>query len=526
MKIKRIIFDKEAREKLEAGINAVANAVSTTLGPLGRNVIIEREHGGPMVTVDGVSVAKEIKLADKFEDMGAQLCIEVAGKTNEIAGDGTSSSVVLAQALVNEGLKYTSMGGNPLAVKRGIELGVEQATQIIKELAIPITTKEQTKYIATISGKDKEIGNNIADAIEQVGKSGLISIEESNGRDTYLELVEGFELDSGYMNPYFITHPENMAAQYSNPYILITDKRIDDPNDLATFLNNTVVEPKKPILMVVDDVSPECLGMLIKNKVEGGFPIVMVKAPGYGSSKQNILEDISIMVGATFVSNVLGTKLSSIQKSQLGTAKRIVVTHNQTVIYEAGSDKELLKGRIDQLNGQIDATESVYLKDELQKRVAKLTGGIAILRLGASTETELREKQHRYEDAISATKAALEEGIVPGGGLTLLKVASKLSKKGMSKDEAIGLDILKSALLVPCGLIASNAGYDSGVVLNALGKARSNKGFDASTGKYVDLMKAGIIDPAKVCRSSIQNAASIAGMVLTSKTLIVNEEEK
>jgi chaperonin GroEL len=521
---KRIKHGTEAKEALSKGINTVANTVRTTLGPAGRSVIAEREIGGPMVTVDGVSVAKEINLADSFENQGAQLCIEVASRTNELAGDGTTTATVLAQAIVNEGLKYTSVGGNPIKVKKGIIKAVNEALSIIQRLAIPITTKDQTRKIAIISGKDEEIGELVSNAIDKAGKNGIISIEESGTRDTYLDLIDGFEIESGYLNPYFITHDDQMRVIYEEVNILVTDKRIDNNPELVKLLE-LAISQKHPFLIIADDYSPECLGTILLNKVKGGMPFVAIKAPGLGSQKAELLQDIAIMVGAEFISNSMGTKLSSIQLSQLGSAKKIIIDHNKTIILDGDLDKEKLTGKIEQLKTQIEGTESDYLREAYQERLGKLSGGVAVIRLGANTTTELHEKQHRYEDALSATKAALDEGIVAGGGVTLIRIAQQIKVIGDNKDEQNGIDIVKAALEKPLFFIAENAGYDGGVIVNEVKKLKGNKGFDAMTGTSVDMVDTGIIDPAKVTRCTIENAASIAGLVLTTESIIVNEKE-
>jgi chaperonin GroEL len=457
--------------------------------------------------------------------MGAQLCKEVASKTNDVAGDGTTTATVLAQAIVNEGLRYVSAGGNPIAVKRGIEKAVEQVIATIKETAKPIKDKEQVEFVATIAGNDSEVGKHVAEAMDKVGKDGVITVEESKGRDTQLDVVEGMQFDRGYISPYFVTDPERMEAVLENPIILIHEKKISVAADFLPFLEKAAAA-RRPILVIAEDIEGDALSTIVLNKIRGVLQIAAVKAPGFGDRRKAMLEDIAVLTNGTFISEDLGVKLESVLIEQLGTAKKVVISKDETTIIEGAGSKESVLGRIDLIKRQIDTTDSNYDKEKLQERLAKLSGGVAVIKVGASTETELKEKKHRYEDALSATRAAVEEGIVPGGGATLLRAADKLTTEGMTTDEATGVAIVKRALEEPIRHISKNAGLEGSVIVEKVRAAADGFGLNAVTGEIVDMVKAGIVDPAKVTRSTITNAASIAALVLTTETLVVDKPEK
>ncbi len=525
MAAKNLVFDENARRALERGVNKVADAVKVTLGPKGRNVVLDKKWGSPTITKDGVTVAKEIELEDPYENMGAQLCKEVASKTNDVAGDGTTTATVLAQAIVNEGLRYVSAGGNPIAVKRGIEKAVEQVIATIKETAKPIKDKEQVEFVATIAGNDSEVGKHVAEAMDKVGKDGVITVEESKGRDTQLDVVEGMQFDRGYISPYFVTDPERMEAVLENPIILIHEKKISVAADFLPFLEKAAAA-RRPILVIAEDIEGDALSTIVLNKIRGVLQIAAVKAPGFGDRRKAMLEDIAVLTNGTFISEDLGVKLESVLIEQLGTAKKVVISKDETTIIEGAGSKESVLGRIDLIKRQIDTTDSNYDKEKLQERLAKLSGGVAVIKVGASTETELKEKKHRYEDALSATRAAVEEGIVPGGGATLLRAADKLTTEGMTTDEATGVAIVKRALEEPIRHISKNAGLEGSVIVEKVRAAADGFGLNAVTGEIVDMVKAGIVDPAKVTRSTITNAASIAALVLTTETLVVDKPEK
>jgi chaperonin GroEL len=524
MPAKNLIYDEVARRALERGVNKVAEAVKVTLGPKGRNVVLDKKWGSPTITKDGVTVAKEIELEDPYENMGAQLCKEVASKTNDVAGDGTTTATVLAQSIVNEGLRYVAAGGNPIAVKRGIDKAVEQVVASIKKAAKPIKDKEQVEFVATIAGNDNEIGKHVAEAMDKVGKDGVITVEESKGRETTLEVVEGMQFDRGYISPYFVTDPERMEAVLENPLILIHEKKISSAQDFLPFLEKAAAA-RRPLVIIAEDIEGDALATVVLNKIRGVLQIAAVKAPGFGDRRKAMLEDVAILTAGQFVSEDLGTKLENVTIDMLGTAKKIVITKEDTTIIEGAGTKDAVMGRIALIKSQIDKTDSNYDREKLQERLAKLSGGVAVIKVGASTETELKEKKHRYEDALSATRAAVEEGIVPGGGVTLLKAAGALDDKGLSSDEATGIAIVKRALESPIRTIAGNAGLEGSVIVDKVRNAKDGFGLNALTGEIVDMVKAGIVDPAKVTRSTIQNAASIAGLVLTTETLVVDKPE-
>jgi chaperonin GroEL len=525
MPAKMLKFNEEARRALERGVNKVANAVKVTLGPKGRNVVLDRKWGAPIITKDGVTVAKEIELSDPWENMGAQLCREVASKTNDVAGDGTTTATVLAQALVNEGMRYVAAGGNPIALKRGIDKAVAKAVETIKQHAIPVTEREQTEYVATIAGNDPEIGKMIAEAMDKVGKDGVITIEESKGTQTTLEIVEGMQFDRGYISPYFITDPERMEAVLEDALILIHEKKISSAQDLLPVLER-VAQARRPLLIIAEDVDGDALATLVVNKLRGVLQVAAVKAPGFGERRKAMLEDIAILTGGRFIAEDLGIKLENVTLDMLGEAKKVVIGKEETTIIEGAGSPEAVTGRINQIKRLIETTESSYDREKLQERLAKLSGGVAVIKVGAATETELKEKKHRFEDALSATRAAVEEGIVPGGGKIFLLVQAALNGVGDTDDERTGVAILRRALEEPLRQIAENAGLEGSVIVEKVKALGTHEGLDARTGEFVDLVKSGIIDPAKVSRAALENAASIAGLVLTTEAMVAEKPEK
>ena len=524
MGAKNLLYDENARRALERGVNKVAEAVKVTLGPKGRNVVLDKKWGSPTITKDGVTVAKEIELEDPYENMGAQLCKEVASKTNDVAGDGTTTATVLAQAIVNEGLRYVAAGGNPIAVKRGIDKAVEQTVSFIKSNAQPIKDKEQVEFVATIAGNDNEIGKQVAEAMDKVGKDGVITVEESKGRETTMEVVEGMQFDRGYISPYFVTDPERMEAVLDNPLILIHEKKISNAQEFLGFLEKAAAT-RRPIVLISEDVEGDALATVVLNKIRGVLQIAAVKAPGFGDRRKAMLEDIAVLTAGRFISEDLGTKLENVGIDMLGTAEKVVISKEETTIIKGAGTKDAVLGRIAQIKAQIEKTDSNYDREKLQERLAKLSGGVAVIKVGASTETELKEKKHRYEDALSATRAAVEEGIVAGGGSTLLRAAAALDESSLSGDELTGLLIVKRALEEPLRQIAKNAGYEGSVIVERIRNAGQGQGINALNGELVDMVAAGIVDPAKVTRSTVQNAASIAGLVLTTETLVVDKPE-
>jgi chaperonin GroEL len=526
MAAKQLLFDENARRALERGVNKVAEAVKVTLGPKGRNVVLDKKWGSPTITKDGVTVAKEIELEDPYENMGAQLCKEVASKTNDVAGDGTTTATILAQAMVTEGLRYVAAGGNPIALKRGIDKAVEAAVAEIKKTSTKVSTKEQTQFVATIAGNDAEVGKHMAEAFEKAGRDGVITIEESKGRDTTLEVVEGMQFDRGYVSPYFVTDPERMEAVIENPMILIHEKKISSAQDFLPFLEKAAAA-RRPLVVIAEDIESDALATLVLNKIRGALQVAAVKAPGFGDRRKAMLEDIAILTSGQFISEDLGVKLDNVDLDMLGTAKKVVITKEDTTIIQGGGKKDDVVGRIAVIKKQIETTDSNYDKEKLQERLAKLSGGVAVIKVGASTETELKEKKHRYEDAREATRAAIEEGIVPGGGVTLVAIAETLGKLDVGDtDEQMGVSIVKRALESPLRIIAENAGLEGSVIVEKIrGVAKKGQGLDAISGDIVDMMKKGIVDPAKVTRSAVQNAASIAGLVLTTETLVVEKPE-
>jgi len=522
---KQLAFDIEARKALERGVNTVANAVKVTLGPKGRNVVLGKKFGAPTITKDGVTVAKDIELEDPMENMGAQLCKEVASKTADVAGDGTTTATVLAQAIVLEGLKNVAAGANPLFIKRGVDRAVETAVEAIRKEAIPVESKEAIAHVASIAGNDVEIGAKIADAMDMVGKEGVITIEESKSMETTVEKVEGMEFDKGYISPYFVTNPEAMECDLEEPYILIHEKKISAIQDLLPLLEK-VVRTGKPFVIIAEDVEGEALATLVVNKLRGTLSCVAVKAPGFGDRRKAMLQDIAILTGGTFISEDLGIKLENVELGMLGRAKRVKVDKESTTVIEGTGKKEDIVARVSQIKKQIEETDSDYDREKLQERLAKLAGGVAVIKVGAATETELKEKKHRFEDALSAARAGIEEGMVPGGGVALINAIPAVEKVEADGDEKVGVSIVKRALEEPLRQIAANAGLEGSVVVERVKKGEKGFGFDAAAGDYVDMVKSGIADPAKVVLLALRNAASIGSLVLTTEALVTDLPEK
>ncbi len=532
MGAKQLVFGEEARRKLKSGIDVVALAVSTTLGPKGRNVALDRKFGSPTITHDGVTVAKEIELEDPFENMGAQLLKEAATKTNDIAGDGTTTSTVLAHAIVSEGLKTLAAGANPMLLKRGIEAAAKVVADAIRAQATKVETHADIANVASISAQDRTIGNLIADVMDKVGKDGVITVEESKGLDFETEYVEGMQFDRGYISAYFVTDVEHMEAVISEPYILIYDKKISAQQDIVPILEKIVQVGNRNLVIIAEDVDGEALATLVLNKLRGMLNVVAVKAPGFGDRRKAMLQDIAILTGATVISDETGRKLETATMADLGRAEKVVCDKDNTTIVGGKGKEEAIHGRIEQIRVEIDKTTSDYDREKLQERLAKLSGGVAIIRVGAATETELKEKKHRVEDALSATRAAVEEGIVPGGGVALINAIASLETLKMdSEDAQIGVNIVRKSLEVPMRRIAENAGKDGSVVIENVRqnqkKARNkNIGYDVLTDTYGDMVKGGVIDPAKVTRGALENAASIAAMILTTEALVTDVPEK
>jgi chaperonin GroEL len=527
---KQIVFEENARRSLKAGVDALANAVKTTLGPKGRNVALDKKWGSPTVTHDGVTVAKEVELEDPFENMGAQLLKEAATKTNDVAGDGTTTATVLAQAIVNEGLKNVAAGANPMMLKRGIEAGRDAVVQSLKDMATPVSNKESMAQVASISAADETIGNLISDVMDRVGKDGVITVEESKGLEFETEYVEGMQIDRGYLSAYFVTNSERMEAVIEDPYILITDKKISSAQDIVPALEKLVQVGNRNVVIIAEDVDGEALATLVLNKLRGMINALAVKAPGFGDRRKAMLRDIAILTGGQVITEELGRKLESVMLDDFGRAAKVVSTKDETTIVDGAGKVESIKARIEEIRAEIDASTSDYDREKLQERQAKLSGGVAIIRVGAATETELKEKKHRVEDALSATRAAVEEGIVPGGGVALINAMPALDGVKLEGDAATGVRILRRALEEPMRMIASNAGLDGAVVIEKVrmlheGK-KNNVGYDVLANDYVDMLEAGIIDPVKVTRSAVENAASIAAMILTTSALVTDIPEK
>jgi chaperonin GroEL len=532
MAAKQLVFSEEARRKLSHGMDVLASAVVTTLGPKGRNVALDRKFGSPTITHDGVTVAKEIELEDPFENMGAQLLKEAATKTNDIAGDGTTTSTVLAHSIVTEGMKNLAAGANPMLLKRGIESATKSVAEKINEQSIEVTTKAEIANVASISAQDRTIGELIADVMDKVGKDGVITVEESRGLEFETEYVEGMQFDRGYISAYFVSDPEHMEASIEDPYILIYDKKISAATDIVPLLEKMVQIGKREMLVIAEDIDGEALATLVLNKLRGMLNVVGVKAPGFGDRRKAMLGDIATLTGGTVISEETGRKLESATIADLGRAEKVVITKDDTTIVGGKGDSAMIKGRIEQIRVEIEKSTSDYDKEKLQERLAKLSGGVAIIRVGAATETELKEKKHRVEDALSATRAAVEEGIVPGGGVALINAMAALDKLKLDSDDAqIGVNIVRKALEVPMRKIAENAGKDGSVVLETVRRYQKDKknlnlGYNVISEEYVDMIKDGVIDPAKVTRGALENAASIAAMILTTEALITDVPEK
>ena len=532
MAAKQLVFGEDARRKLKNGIDMVSDAVVTTLGPKGRNVAIDRKFGSPTVTHDGVTVAKEIELEDPIENMGAQLIKEAATKTNDIAGDGTTTSTLLAHSIVTEGLKTLAAGGNPMLLKRGIETAAQAISEAIKKQAIPISTREDIAAVATTSAQDASIGNLIAEVMDKVGKDGVITVEESKGLEFEKEYVEGMQFDRGYISSYFVTDTDHMESVIPDPYILIYDKKISAAQDIVPILEKLVQTGKRDLVIIAEDVDSEALATLVLNKIRGMLNVLAIKAPGFGDRRKAMLQDIAILTGAEVISEETGRKLDSVVLSDLGRAEKVVADKDNTTLIGGKGDEAQIKGRIEQIRVEIDRTTSDYDREKLQERLAKLSGGVAIIRVGAATETELKEKKHRVEDALSATRAAVEEGIVPGGGVALINAMPALDDlKAETEDEGIGIKIVRKALEMPMRKISENAGKDGSVVVENVRTAQKSKkndriGYDVIRDEYIDMIKAGLGDPAKVTRGALDNAASIDAMILTTEALVTDIPEK
>lgn len=520
---KDIKYSQKARGAILRGVDTLADAVKVTLGPRGRNVILEKTFGSPTITKDGVTVAKEIELEDRFENMGAQMVKEVASKTSDVAGDGTTTATVLAQAIYKEGSKLVAAGVNPMAIKRGIEKAVEAVVEELKKLSKPTKDQEEIAQVGTISANnDTTIGNIIAEAMNKVGKEGVITVEEAKGMETNLEIVEGMQFDRGYLSPYFVTDPEKMTVTMANPYILLNEKKVSSMKDMIPILEQ-IARMGKPLLIIAEDVEGEALATLVVNKLRGTLQVTAVKAPGFGDRRKAMLDDIAILTGGKVISEDLGVKLESVTLNDLGTAKTVTIDKDNTTIVDGGGNRKDLEGRVKQIRVQIDETTSDYDREKLQERLAKLVGGVAVIHVGAATETEMKEKKARVEDALNATRAAVEEGIVPGGGVALLRAGKALDKLTLEGEEQSGVTLVRRALEEPIRQIANNAGAEGSVVVEKVKDQKGGFGFNAETGKYEDLMKAGIIDPTKVTRFALQNASSVAALLLTTEAMIAEK---
>jgi chaperonin GroEL len=519
---KMLKFDEQARRSLEAGVDRLANAVKVTLGPKGRNVVLEKKFGAPTITNDGVSIAKEIELEDPFENMGAQLVKEVATKTNDIAGDGTTTATVLAQYLVKEGLRNVAAGANPMGLKRGIDAAVAAAVASVKSQAKEVDDKSEIAQVASISAGDSAIGDVIADAIDKVGKDGVVTVEESNTFGMELEFTEGMQFDKGYLSPYFVTDQERQEAVLDDAYILLVNGKVSAVHDLVPVLEKVMQSPK-PLLIIAEDIEGEALATLVVNKIRGTFTSAAVKAPGFGERRKSMLQDVAILTGGQVISEEVGLKLENTTLDLLGTARKVIVTKDDTTVIEGGGSDADVSGRISQLKREIEDTDSDWDREKLQERLAKLSGGVAVVKVGAATEVELKEKKHRIEDALSATRAAIEEGIVPGGGTALVRARGSLDGLGLSGDEATGASIVRRALSAPAHWIATNAGIEGAIAIQQVERETGPTGLNALTGEFEDLLKAGVIDPAKVTRAALQNAASIASLLLTTEALITDK---
>lgn len=521
---KEIKFSSDARSAMVRGVDTLADTVKVTLGPKGRNVVLEKSFGSPLITNDGVTIAKEIELEDHFENMGAKLVSEVASKTNDIAGDGTTTATVLTQAIVREGIKNVTAGANPIGIRRGIEAAVAAAVENLKDTAIPVANKEAIAQVAAVSSRSEKVGEYISEAMEKVGKDGVITIEESRGMATELEVVEGMQFDRGYLSQYMVTDNEKMVAELENPYILITDKKISNIQEVLPLLES-ILQSSRPLLIIADDVDGEALPTLVLNKIRGTFNVVAVKAPGFGDRRKAMLEDIAILTGGTVITEDLGLELKDATIEALGQAAKVTVEKDSTVIVEGAGNSEAIANRAAVIKSQIETTTSEFDREKLQERLAKLSGGVAVIKVGAATETELKEMKLRIEDALNATRAAVEEGIVAGGGTALVNVIPAVANLELTGDEATGRNIVLRALEEPVRQIAHNAGYEGSIVIDRLKNAEAGTGFNAATGEWVNMIEAGIIDPVKVSRSALQNAASVASLILTTEAVVANKPE-
>ncbi len=525
MPAKVILYDEEARRALERGVEKVTSAVRVTLGPKGRNVVLEKKWGSPTITKDGVTVAKEIELEDPYENMGAQLVKEVASKTNDAAGDGTTTATVLAWAIVREGLKNVAAGSNPMLLKRGIDRAVDAIIDELKKISIPVEGKQDIAHVAGIAANDAEVGDTIADAMEKVGKDGVITIEEGKGIETTVEVVEGMQFDRGYISPYFITDADKMEVVLEEPYILLTEKKISAARDIVPIMEK-VIRFGKPLVVVAEDVEGEALATLVVNKLRGVLQSVAVKAPGYGDRRKAMLQDMAVLTGSKVISDDIGIKLESVETDMLGRAEKIKADKDDTTIIGGKGDRKDIQGRIAQIKKEIEETTSDYDREKLQERLAKLSGGVAEIKVGAATETEMKEKKHRFEDALNATKAAVEEGVVPGGGTGYIRALPALEKIEAEADEAIGIRLVRRALEEPARQLAANAGVEGSLIVERLKRETGRTGYDVAKGEFTDMIKAGIVDPTKVTRLALQNAASVAGLLLTTEAVVVEKREK
>ena len=521
---KDIKFSADARSAMVRGVDILADTVKVTLGPKGRNVVLEKSFGSPLITNDGVTIAKEIELEDHFENMGAKLVSEVASKTNDIAGDGTTTATVLTQAIVREGIKNVTAGANPIGIRRGIEAAVATAVEALKETAIPVSNKEAIAQVAAVSSRSEKVGEYISEAMEKVGNDGVITIEESKGMETELDVVEGMQFDRGYLSQYMVTDSEKMVADLDNPYILITDKKISNIQEILPLLEN-ILKTNRPLLIIADDVDGEALPTLVLNKIRGTFNVVAVKAPGFGDRRKAMLEDIAILTGGTVITEDLGLELKDATIEALGQASKVTVDKDSTVIVEGSGNPEAIANRVAVIKSQIESTTSEFDKEKLQERLAKLSGGVAVIKVGAATETELKEMKLRIEDALNATRAAVEEGIVSGGGTAFVSVLGAVAALELTGDEATGRNIVLRALEEPVRQIALNAGFEGSIIIDRLKNSEAGTGFNAATGEWVNMIEAGIIDPVKVTRSALQNAASVASLILTTEAVVANKPE-
>ena len=525
MASKLLKFSEDARRSLESGVNKLADTVALTLGPKGHNVVLDKKWGAPTITNDGVTIAKEVELEDPWENMGAQLAKEVATKTNDVAGDGTTTATVLARAMVRHGMRNVAAGANPMALKRGIERGVAAAVDAIKDQAKDVESRDDVSNVASISAADPAIGDVLAEALDKVGKDGVVTVEESNTFGMELEFVEGMQFDKGYISPYFVTDQERMEAVLEEPYVGLVNKKVSSVQELLPVLEK-VVQAGRPLLLIAEDVEGEALATLVVNKIRGTFNVVAVKAPGFGDRRKAMLQDIATLAGGQVISEEVGLKLENVGLDLLGTARKVIVTKDDTTIVEGGGSEDEVKGRINQIKAEIEKTDSDWDREKLQERLAKLAGGVAVVRVGAATEVELKEKKHRIEDALSATRAAIEEGIVPGGGVALIRAETALDKLDLDGDEATGAGIVRQSLADPARLIADNAGVEGAVIVERIRTEGDSRGYDAAKEAWVDMFKAGILDPAKVTRSALQNAASIAAIVITAESAVVEKPEE